>query len=186
MKCEKCGKEINQVKVNMFQCDGSDVDILADISENDYGNVMITTDANWTGYELTDEERFETIMCPHCEEYPLKDEEIQVYNEVKVVMFKEKEIETTEKLTGKKSHTLKLPCQVGDAVYWLKRESGLAARIFQLEVERFELRKELNFKAEQKAKRGRLYTFYVSDDWNINIFATKEEAEEKLRELEGK
>lgn len=187
MKCEKCGKEIKRLKINMFGQSGDDFDTNVDILENEYGNVIFIVDKNWTGYELTEEERVDTIMCPHCGQFPLKDEEIQVYDEVKVVMFKEnylyKAIQTTEELSKKKTHTLELPCLVGDTVYWLKREVRSAARIFKLEVEYFELRKELNFKARQKDKHGSLYTFYVNDDWNINVFATKEDAERKAKEL---
>ncbi len=101
MKCEKCGKEIKQVKINMFAGDGSDFDTIVDIVENEYGNAICVVDKNWSGYELTEEERIDTIMCPHCGEFPLKDEEIQVYDEVKVVMFKENYLDESIKTVKK-------------------------------------------------------------------------------------
>lgn len=88
MKCEKCGKEIDHVKISMFERDGSDIDMFIDVLEDDFGSVIIETNQNWCGYELTEEEQMEDIKCPHCNEFPFKQKEVQVYDVVKVVCFK--------------------------------------------------------------------------------------------------
>ena len=91
MKCEKCGKEIDYVHMLRFNYDGSDtwrkVYINESENEEDEG-VFLDTDSNWTGYELTEEEQMETIICPHCEKFPFNHKEIQVYDVVRVVCFK--------------------------------------------------------------------------------------------------
>lgn len=88
MKCEKCGKEIDKVKINMFLYDGSDFEKLSNIHEHEYGAVIFETNANWCGYELSEEEMMEDIRCPHCNEFPFKHKEVQVYDVVRVVCFK--------------------------------------------------------------------------------------------------
>lgn len=96
MKCEKCGKHITTVKINKFQRDGGDAYFQVPIEE--YKNsiaISFDTDQNWSGYNLTEEEQAETILCPCCGEFPFKDKEIQVvnrrtaYERVKVICFKE-------------------------------------------------------------------------------------------------
>ena len=42
-------------------------------------------------YDLSEEEMFETITCPHCKQFPFKSTEIQVYDVVRVVCFKTEE-----------------------------------------------------------------------------------------------
>ena len=93
MICEKCGKAIGHVEINTFDRDGSDFDDVAFIEEPEDENgertvALIETNANWTGYELTEEEQRETIKCPHCGEFPFKHMEIQVYEIVRLVCFK--------------------------------------------------------------------------------------------------
>lgn len=69
--CKCCGKPIDHLMVDMFAYDGSDSfkkTALTYIKEADF--VAITTTQNWTGYELDDEERKETIVCPECGKYP--------------------------------------------------------------------------------------------------------------------
>ncbi len=89
MKCEKCGKDINQVRINVFRYDGLDVDILENINECEEDAVVFETTQNWTGYELTEEEMIDGIRCPICGEFPFKHKEVQVYDIVRVVCFKE-------------------------------------------------------------------------------------------------
>ena len=93
MKCEKCGKEINTLLINKFDCYGSDVFCEYPLSECDVNSVLIDTDRNWTGYELSDDEKTETVVCPNCKKYPFKDKEIQEHEIVRLVMFKSEEKE---------------------------------------------------------------------------------------------
>ncbi len=88
MKCEKCGKEISFLNVNHFNHDGSDSYLSITFEEVPDNAVLIETNKNWTGYDLSEEEMIETIQCPLCGKFPLKNEEIQLYELVKVVMFK--------------------------------------------------------------------------------------------------
>ena len=95
MKCLNCGEIIYEALVNTFVYDGSDIEIITPI-QNIYdengrkliGGVIRTT-ANWTGYDLTDEERKETILCPMCKKYPFeKNTEIETEEIVEVICFK--------------------------------------------------------------------------------------------------
>lgn len=88
IRCKKCGKIIGSVNVGRFNYDGSDSDIKYSLNEVEEDAVYFETDANWTGYELSEEEMSETIYCPHCDEFPFNDKEVQVYNIVRVVCFK--------------------------------------------------------------------------------------------------
>lgn len=94
MKCLNCGEIIDDVLVNTFIYDGSDTEIktpleyVCDENRKLVGCVVRTT-MNWTGYELTDEERKKTIVCPKCKKYPFnKDDEIQTKDIVEVFCFK--------------------------------------------------------------------------------------------------
>jgi len=86
VKCEKCGKEMSYLLVDKFNHDGSD-SFLKYSYNRIKGCVSIVTDRNWTGYELSEEEMLETIVCPHCGKYPFQSKEIHVYDEVEIVMF---------------------------------------------------------------------------------------------------
>ena len=89
MKCEKCGKDITYIKTSKFLHDGSDYDIDISIKEDKFFNaVIMETDKNWTGYELTEEEMRERIECPYCKQFPFGSEEIQIYDVVRIVCFK--------------------------------------------------------------------------------------------------
>lgn len=89
MKCEKCGKEMYLLNVDVFDCYGSDADVphMYD-EEQDECAVVIDTTPNWTGYELSEEEMMETITCPHCGKFPFNHKEVQVYDIVRIVCFK--------------------------------------------------------------------------------------------------
>lgn len=88
MKCEKCGKELKWIDVNRFNYDGSDSFCSYPYEEFDYDAVIIDTDPNWTGYELSEEEMIDTIECPHCHKFPFINTEIHVGNIVRIVCFK--------------------------------------------------------------------------------------------------
>ena len=93
MKCLNCSEIIDEVLVNTFIYDGSDTEIRTPIEHvydenNKLVSGIIRTSYNWTGYELTDEERKGTIICPICKKYPFnKDDEIQTNEVVEVVCF---------------------------------------------------------------------------------------------------
>lgn len=89
IKCEKCGKEIKNIITNVFTREGTDVRTEYELEKHLVDAVTFDTNVNWTGYELTEEEQKEQIECPHCHQYPFKNEEIQIYEIVRVVMFRE-------------------------------------------------------------------------------------------------
>ena len=88
MKCEKCGKELEHIDINMFDRDGSDDLDSHCFQECEENAVVIDTNSAWAGYELSDEERLETVKCPHCGQFPFKNTEIQVHEIVRLVMFR--------------------------------------------------------------------------------------------------
>ena len=96
LKCEKCGREMSTLMVNMFNHDGSD-GFYTHTVEEEKGTVVIKTKKEWTGYELNEEEMVHTIACPYCREFPFKDEEIQMYEDVVIVCFPEQEQADGEK-----------------------------------------------------------------------------------------
>lgn len=100
MNCEKCGKEIDYLSVNMFHRDGSDSFETLPITEDTDGAVYVDVEPNWTGYGLSEEEMPETIRCPECGQFPLKNREIHAHDMVRVVLFR-KEYETKERIREK-------------------------------------------------------------------------------------
>lgn len=88
MKCEKCGNEIENLLLEMFRYDGSDDSVLHPVFECEEDAVYVDTTNNWTGYGLLEKEMLERITCPHCGRFPLKSKEIQIYDIVRVVLFK--------------------------------------------------------------------------------------------------
>lgn len=89
MKCEKCEHEIDRLLVDVFRRDGSDAFDEYPVFECEEDAAYIETTQNWTGYEQSEEEMSDTIVCPHCKQFPFKSTEIQVYDVVRVVCFKE-------------------------------------------------------------------------------------------------
>ena len=90
MRCEKCGQEIDSMLVDVFRENGSDTFDKYPIFECEQDAVYIDTTQNWTGYELSEEEMLDTIVCPHCKQFPFQSKEIQFYDVVRVVCFKGK------------------------------------------------------------------------------------------------
>ena len=52
-KCEKCGKEIGILLVNVFDHDGSDSFYAHEIAEYPENAVCVDVSPNWTGNELS-------------------------------------------------------------------------------------------------------------------------------------
>ena len=78
--------------MNVFYDDGSDEFIEEDIGEIECCDpVYISTYRNWTGYKLSEEEQRETILCPYCEQFPFKFDEINVFDKIEIQCFKEEE-----------------------------------------------------------------------------------------------
>lgn len=89
MHCQICGKEFNHLEINNFRWDGTDGwdRYYLDRDYDDDEIVELELSRLWTGYELSEEEQFESIKCPYCFEYPFKYKEIHVHNVLRVVMF---------------------------------------------------------------------------------------------------
>ena len=89
IRCEKCGLPINYIMADVFDYEGNDAFHKFPLVEHGQA-VSFITNSNWCGYELTEEEQIECIKCPHCNEYPFNSTEVQLYDQVEVVMFKDK------------------------------------------------------------------------------------------------
>ena len=87
--CEKCGKEIDHINTSVFNYDGSDSVYSIPITySKENGCVSFSTSQNWTGYDLTDEERKKGIRCPYCGKFPFDDSiKIEFYEPVEVLMW---------------------------------------------------------------------------------------------------
>ena len=90
VRCEKCGAALGHVLVDEFDREGADHFLEYPIIGCETDAAFVDTNQNWTGYGLSEEEMPDTIRCPHCGKYPFNDTEIQVYDIVRVVMFREK------------------------------------------------------------------------------------------------
>ena len=88
MKCEKCGRELNAISVDMFDYDGGDRFVDVAFREEDENAIVIDITQNWTGYETSKEEMPYAIRCPNCGRFPFENTEIQVYDVVRLVMFR--------------------------------------------------------------------------------------------------
>lgn len=88
MRCEKCGAFLDGLELNMFESNGSDNWYNAPVEMADEDAAVVDTEQNWTGYELTEKEMPDCIRCPSCKKYPFENREIQVYNIVRLVMFR--------------------------------------------------------------------------------------------------
>ena len=88
MKCEKCGAEIKQLIIRVSDAYGSDCSISVDITECEKNAVVFETDKSWTGYDQDGEDANQDIRCPICGKNPFQNDEIQIFNIVRVVNFK--------------------------------------------------------------------------------------------------
>ena len=86
MKCEKCGKELGSLEVDMFDRDGSDDWYDVEINE-DHGVVIANVTPEWTGDGLSEEEYHETIRCPHCRQFPFIDKFVDATTFISLVMY---------------------------------------------------------------------------------------------------
>lgn len=87
MKCEKCGANTDSLEFNVFDCYGSDYWMAIPITES-HDAAIVQLGKNWTGYELDESEKADTIRCPHCGKFPFRNKEVQDQDFVAVVMFK--------------------------------------------------------------------------------------------------
>lgn len=90
--CKHCGWPVTNVLVNCFNHDGSDTYQLFPISEPHGldGIAEFFVPTTWTGYDLSDEERMETIKCHHCNKYPFDEKEgVNAKALIDVVCFEE-------------------------------------------------------------------------------------------------
>lgn len=87
MYCDKCCRELKSILIDEFQMDGSDGFVIHAVVAQPCDAAAVETDQNWTGYDLSEEERLDTISCPYCGKFPFNNEEIQIYNIVRLVMF---------------------------------------------------------------------------------------------------
>lgn len=91
MKCQKCGKEIDQFEVNVFNLDGTDSWIKRDFAEAEEADgVFVDLGRAWTGYDFDadDPEVRDSIRCPECHEFPFILELVEKYEISRVLMFK--------------------------------------------------------------------------------------------------
>ena len=91
MICEKCGASIDWLEINEFNYDGRDSWYKVPAEKADEDAVVVETNLNWTGYELSEEEQLECVRCPKCKRFPFDYKEIQVYEIVRLVMFRRPE-----------------------------------------------------------------------------------------------
>ena len=88
MKCEKCGSEIKQVIISVSDAYGSDCSISVDITECEKNAVVFETDKSWTGYDQDGEDANQNMCCPICGANQFQNDEIQIYNILRVVKLK--------------------------------------------------------------------------------------------------
>lgn len=88
MKCEKCGAFLERLELDLFNYEGNDDWCAIPVEAADEDAAVVETDASWTGYELSEEERLECIRCPKCKQFPFDSKEIQTYEIVRLVMFR--------------------------------------------------------------------------------------------------
>lgn len=102
MFCEKCGKEMSTLMIDVFNHDGSDGYYTHCVEEHEENAVTIDTTKNWTGYELSNEERVDTIKCPYCRQFPFESTEIQIEKPVRIICFKSDKHKIAKKHPDKK------------------------------------------------------------------------------------
>ena len=88
IECQKCGQRIEHIITRSFNRMGDDFAEIIGLNEYETDAVGFDTDANWCGYDLTEEEQRELIECPCCHNYPFNNKEIQIYQIVRVIGFK--------------------------------------------------------------------------------------------------
>lgn len=98
MKCRQCGNQLDSLLILTFDPFGSDYWDSVSFEECEKDAVVVETSHNWTGYELSEEEMRETIVCPFCKKWPFPSEELQIYEPVRLVMFREAQTNELELL----------------------------------------------------------------------------------------
>ena len=88
IECQICGSKIDHIITRSFDRMGNDYSETKGLEEYEEDAVGFDTDANWCGYDLTEEEQRELIECPCCYNYPFENKEIQIHEIVRVISFK--------------------------------------------------------------------------------------------------
>lgn len=91
MICENCGKETNVLAFDIFDKYGNDEYLTLPIYECPENAVYADLPLSWTGVDMSMEEQIDAIQCPYCQKFPFKLPEVQTYNIVRVVCFKNEE-----------------------------------------------------------------------------------------------
>lgn len=89
--CKNCGHPIESILANCFERDGSDTDYMFTVREPVEGVAEFDLPPTWCGYELSEEEQMDCIICPHCKRFPFSASAgINVETRVFVVCFEER------------------------------------------------------------------------------------------------
>ena len=82
--CAHCGEKLEKIMLHKFGFNGDEYDddfpceFSATIMEDGSIGILICTDRNWCGYDLTEDEQREDISCPKCGKFPFSDIHIEV------------------------------------------------------------------------------------------------------------
>ena len=82
------GEKENEIIISVSDAYGSDCSISVDITECEKNAVVFETDKSWTGYDQDGEDANQDIRCTICGKNPFQNDEIQIFNIVRVVKFK--------------------------------------------------------------------------------------------------
>lgn len=115
--------------------------------------------------------------CDKCELVQDTDELLEMYDAVVKNLEKLKEYEDLDK-QGK---IVKLPCKVGDVVYGISMGKIISLTVNEISMFSLEGEKLINVKCQNNDE----FRNYVEREFGKTVFSTKDEAEEKLKELRG-
>ena len=96
LRCHHCHEKLDSVNLNCFRINGSDDWFPHGIclfGINDVGDpfVEVRTNMAWTGEDLSDGERLETVTCPKCGKYPFGGGTMNTFGALSIVLFPSKE-----------------------------------------------------------------------------------------------
>ena len=87
MKCEKCGRELEFLEVDMDDFNGGDVWVKGKFSRLGPYVILKNVLPSWVGNELSEKEQIKTIRCPHCHEFPFRKRQIDVARTIDLIMY---------------------------------------------------------------------------------------------------